>query len=311
MCVFLRLFLGMKFFRLICFFSFVLMFTSCEEDFVLVKKDFTSQLVVNSIFKPDQKWIVHVSTSRNILDPNSQIKNIENADVVIIEKKSGYKIYLEHKGDGIYSTDYYPPQIDKTYELVIEVPGYKTVKAASKVPKNANIVNIMKDVVSERVSTVNFQVKDVTKQYLIWNFITVKGKTGNPESEFTGIPKSFIYSFMDYNRSLASFTLNGSDVYTSDGTFSSSVVDGKEDDTSDENPNETDAPNVNDTDEFKNYLRVVTASSDLYNYYKSVERFLSAGNHNSSFSNSPEIYTNIENGIGVFAGYTEQYTEIE
>lgn len=302
----------MKFFRFFALLSLVLCLTSCEEDFVLVKKDFTPQLVINSVFKPDSKWFVHVSSSRDILNPKSQITNIENANVVIVEKLTKKKIYLDHVGDGIYSSNYYPPQPDKTYVLLVDVPGYKRVKAESMAPKKANIVNVIKDVVDEKVSTVNFQVKDDSKQYLIWNFISFKGSSGPADVIFTGNPKSFILSFMDYNHALSSFSGTGNDAVSSEGVFSSNITD-ESDDTEDgaSGGSGSEEPDLEASFVIKRYLRVVTASSNLYNYYKSVERFLSAGNHNSSFSNSPEIYSNIENGLGIFAGYTEQLTEIE
>jgi hypothetical protein len=42
-----------------------------------------------------------------------------------------------------------------------------------------------------------------------------------------------------------------------------------------------------------------------------VEKFTAADNHNSSFSQSPEIYSNIKNGLGIFAGYTEEFKEVK
>lgn len=287
------------------------MLSSCEEDFILIKDDFKPHIVVNSIFKPEHKWVVHVSTSRDMLNAKSEIKNVENANVVIVEKLSKYKIYLDHKGNGIYSADYYPPQPDKTYELYVEVPGFKTVKAESIAPKKANIVNISKDVVDKKVSSVNFEVKDESNKYLIWNFITSKNGSGYIDSNYTGNPKSFIFSFFNYSDALSSFSNTGNDAFSSDGTFTSNVID--EDDTSeiiDSNPN-PDGSGKSEEFVIKRYLRVVTASNNMYSYYKSVEQFLSASNHNSSFSNNPKIYSNIENGLGIFAGYTEELTEIE
>lgn len=304
----------MKYLSFLTLIFITLLYTSCEEDFVLTKKEFSPQLVINSVFKPDHKWVVHVSTSRDILNPDSHIKNVDNANVIIIEKFSQYKIYLKYKGDGIYSSDYYPPQPDKTYELVVEVPGYKTAKAQSIAPKKANIVNIIKDVVDEKVSKVNFEVKDDSNQYLIWNYISSNGKSGPVDTIFTGNPKSFAFGFFSYDNFLNGWSERGNDAISSDGVFSSNLVDGGGDGGK-SNGSDTiigDSDNTQTQEyEVKRYLRVVTASSNMYNYYKSVERFLSANNHNSSFSISPQIYSNIENGLGVFAGYTEQLTEIE
>lgn len=302
----------MKYLSLLSLICITLFYTSCEEDFVLTKKEFSPQLVINSVFKPGHKWVVHVSTSRDILNHESHIKNIDNANVIIIEKSSQYKIYLKYKGDGIYSSDYYPPQLGKTYELVVEVPGYKTVKAQSIAPKKANIVNIIKDVVDEKVSKVNFEVKNDSNQYLIWNYISSNSKSGPIDTIFTGNPKSFAFGFFNYDNFLNGWSERGNDAISSEGIFSSNLVDdGGDGGKSNGSDTIIGDPDQSQEVEIKRYLRVVTASSNMYNYYKSVERFLSAINHNSSFSNSPQIYSNIENGLGVFAGYTEELTEIE
>ena len=301
--------------RIIYYFTvFVLLltYTSCEEDFVFVKNNFTPQIVVNSVFKPDHKWMVHVSTSRDMLDPASKIRNVGNANVVIVESVSKYRIYLKHIGEGMYSADYYPPLPDKSYELIVEVPGFKTVKAKSSAPQKANIVNVFTDLINEKVTNVKFQVKDDKSQFLIWNFITSKGSNGPIDTIYTGNPKSFIFGFYNYDNALSSYIVSGKDAVTNSGVFSGNFVEdsGSADNSSKDNNGSSNEESANNT-EIKKYLRVVTASSNLYNYYKSVEKFLSAGNHNSSFSNSPQIYSNIENGLGIFAGYTEQLTEIE
>ena len=76
----------------------------------------------------------------------------------------------------------------------------------------------------------------------------------------------------------------------------------------DENTNNQD---TTVTTEIRKYLRIMTASQDLYNYFVTIEKFVAADNHNSSFSYSPAIYSNIQNGLGIFAGYTEEYKEIK
>lgn len=301
----------MRFLHLIVLLFLSWMLSSCEEDFVLVKNDFKPQIVINSIFKPDHKWVVHVSTSRDMLDRGSQIKNVENANVVIIEKLSKYKVYLDYKGDGVYSADYYPPRPDKTYELYVEVPGYKTIRAESIAPKKANIVNISKDFVDKKISSVNFEVKDDSNKYLIWNFITSRNGNNPVDTIYTGSPKSFIYGFFNYNDALSGFSNKGNDAVSSDGTFSSNIIDSDDIGGKDNSGQNHNGSGNSEAYVVKKYLRVVTASNTLYSYYKSVEQFLSASNHNSSFSNNPKIYSNIENGLGIFAGYTEQLTEIE
>ncbi len=296
---------------LVCAFT-VIMMISCEEDYVLVKKDFKPKIVVNSIFKPGENWIVNISTSKDILDETSEIHKIKNATVYIYEKRTnGNVIPLKHTADGNYTSPIYPPVADRTYELWVSVPSYDPIRAVSQAPKNANIVNIITDIVDKKVTKVNFQVKDEINNYLIWNFI--KSDIKNPlDSSFNGNPADLVTGIVKYNNLtnisnlLIGLTDAENNAVTSDGKFTSSVIndDPKNPDGTSGNPDQS-------VTETKKFLRFITASGDLYNYYKSVEKFLSAPNHNSSISNAPQIHSNITNGLGIFAGYTEEFKEIK
>lgn len=298
--------------QILFFVLIALLMSACEEDFILVKNDVKSKIVINSIFKPGEDWLVNISTSRDIFSEESQIRKIKNATVIIREKSSGREIYLSHIGNGDYTSKIYPPVADRTYELLVALPGYDLVKAQSKAPKNANIVNIISDVVDKKVTKVNFQVKDDINNYLIWNFI--KSDVKNPlDSSFTGNPKDLVTGIIKYrDLNNISNTLIGlkdadNNAVTSEGSFTSSVVN---DDESSQSENPSGNPGGNTT-ETKKFLRIITASGDMYNYYTSVEKFLKAPNHNSSISNTPHIYSNITNGLGIFAGYTEEFKEIK
>ncbi|MBK8669343.1 MAG: DUF4249 domain-containing protein [Saprospiraceae bacterium] len=284
----------------------LVLLASCEEDFLLTRPDFKPSVVVNCIFKDGKPWMVNLSYSRDILTTGSEINPITNAEVSVIEKSNGREIILKHINGGQYVSEIYPPQPDRTYELVVSVPGYDIVKAFSNAPKKANVVNIISDVVDKNITKVNFEIKDNISNYYIWNFIS--SNTKNPiDSSFNGNPKDLVSGINKYNN--ISGYLNGlsntndNDANSSGGVFTSNV--------STVNPNDNEIENQGTTEVTKRYLRLLTASKDLYNYYKTVEKFASADNHNSSFSYTPEIYSNIQNGLGIFAGYTEEFKEIK
>lgn len=291
----------------ICFLLTVILISSCEEDFILDRSNYKPKIVVNSIFKPGEDWVVNLSSSRDFLVKDSEIRNIENATVTVIEKSNGRELRLNHVGNGKYVSKIYPPVADKTYELIVESDGFETVNASSKAPNKANVINVISDVVDQKTTKVNFEVKGNTNNYLIWNFINSNPK--NPiDSTFTGNPKSLVTGIIKYNNIsnyLGGLTESTNNAITQEGSFSAEVrnEDNTEEGSTPNNPN----PNGNS----KRYLRILTASVDLYNYYQTVEKFIAADNHNSSFSHSPQIYSNIKNGLGIFAGYTEEFKEIK
>lgn len=281
--------------------------SSCEEDFIIERHDFKPKIVVNAIFKPGENWKVHISSSRDLFVKDSEIHAIENAKIEIKEKSTGRILTFDHIGDGYYITKNWPPEKDKTYEITVEANGFEKVTASSKAPKNANVINIISDVVDKNVTKVNFEIKDNSNNYLIWNFISAN-KNNPLDTTFTSNPKNLVAGIIKYNNInsyLGSLTDNENNGVVQEGSFSGNV------NTKDTNKDGSNPGDPNTTVETKKFLRMMTTSVDLYNYYKTVEKFISSDNHNSSFSYSPQIYSNIKNGLGIFAGYTEEYKEIK
>jgi hypothetical protein len=56
---------------------------------------------------------------------------------------------------------------------------------------------------------------------------------------------------------------------------------------------------------FKYELRVMTISKELYDYYSSLEEYYQNGSHSHSGEAPFQLYTNVSNGAGIFAGFSE------
>lgn len=276
---------------------------SCEEDFVLIRGTFKPSVVVNSVFTVNQPWVVKLTYSRDLLDHKTKITPITDAEVEVIEKSTGRIIPLEQDIDGVYKSDIYRPQADKTYELRVNVEGYPQITSSSMAPKNAQV-----EIISDVVERVDFEIRDAGQNYYIWNLIF--SNPSNPiDTTYITDPKNLVSSINKYNNIagyLSDLTNPNPNDAESQGTKSSLFL---------PNPNNgsnTGSGQVPDsTIQIKRYLRFLTVSKDLYSYYKTVEKFNASDNHNSSFSQNPEIHSNIKNGLGIFAGYTESYKEIK
>ncbi len=285
-------------------------FIGCEEDYILHRGDFKPSIVVNSIFTVNKPWVVNLTFSRDILVSGSSIQTVNNAKVFVVEKSNGRIILLENKGNGLYRSDIFPPEADKTYVLNVLVDGYKNITASSISPKNASVVNIVSgefDQDGEKKTKVDFEIKDITNNYYIWNLI-IDNKLNQQDTNFSGNPKDLVQSIKKYN-DLSGYIYDNSnpirnDAVSQGGSFSTYNQNNNLDGSGSSSGNGSNAVK-------KKYLRLLTVSKDLYSYYKTVEKFTSAENHNSSFSQTPDIYSNIQNGLGVFAGYTEKYIEVK
>lgn len=274
---------------------------SCEEDYVLIRGTFKPSIVVNSAFTVNKPWVVSLTYSRDLLDHKTKITPVTNAEVEIIEKSTGLIIPLREVEDGIYTTDINPPKADKTYELKVNVEGYPQVTSSSMAPKNAQV-----EILSDVVERVDFEIKDIGQNYYIWNLIFTN--TSTPiDTTYAPDPKNLVSSINKYNN-IAGYLIdlsnpNPNDAESQGPKSSLYLPDG-------EGSNSGSGQIPDSTAQVKRYLRFLTVSKDLYAYYKTVEKF-GFDNHNSSFSQNPEIHTNIKNGLGIFAGYTETYKEIK
>ena len=54
----------------------------------------------------------------------------------------------------------------------------------------------------------------------------------------------------------------------------------------------------------------MTVSKDLYDYYRSIEIYRLRGQVNSSITQPVEVYTNIDGGLGIFAGLAAEVLDI-
>jgi hypothetical protein len=274
---------------------------SCEEDYVLIRGTFKPSIVVNSAFTVNKPWVVSLTYSRDLLDHKTKITPVIGAEVEIIEKSTGLIIPLKEVEDGIYTTDINPPKADKTYELKVNVAGYPQITSSSMAPKNAQV-----EIISDIVERVDFEIKDIGQNYYIWNLIFTN--TSNPiDTTYAPDPKNLVSSINKYNN-IAGYLIdlsnpNPNDAESQGPKSSLYLPDGEGG-----NPGSGQIPDS--TAQVKRYLRFLTVSKDLYAYYKTVEKF-GFDNHNSSFSQNPEIHSNIKNGLGIFAGYTETYKEIK
>ena len=290
-----------KFLRIYCTLMITLILSSCEEDFALVKPAFTPSIVVNSVFTVGEPWVVNLSLSRDILENGSTMPFVENAEVVVIDQSNGRRIYLSYVGDGNYRSKIYTPIVERRYELEVNVPGYDVISATSTPPKFSEVT--ISDVVEselDKSTTVDFHINDVQNGFYIWNLII--SSPSNPiDTFYTGSPSKLISSVNYYNQLAGLVELIGSpvnDAEASGGEFSTTHLDFQP---------ASDSTVILQT---KRYLRLLTASKELYSYYKSVDRF----NENpigSSISYSTDIYSNIKGGLGIFAGFSEKYHEIK
>jgi hypothetical protein len=100
------------------------------------------KLVVNSFVKPDSLWSASISLNRFILTADSlQHKRVENATVVVHDE-NGPVATLQHVGYGMYKSQTEKPQAGKEYTIHVSAPDYKSVGGKSMIPIAATITSV-------------------------------------------------------------------------------------------------------------------------------------------------------------------------
>lgn len=281
---------------LIIIISVAVLAMSCEKIIDIDIPDNEKKIVVNSVFCPDSLIWVNVSKSLNILD-DQNVKFIENAKVQLFEDGEAVEDLL-YFGGGFYRSMSFRPVHGKTYQVLVSSEGLTSVNAENEVPTPVHFISI--DTSSSR-----FNDMDV---------VECKMRINDPanEANYYLLSVRRLFRYMDYDSTFISeiispLWLESNDPvveewidYGSGLLFSDDMIDGKNYDFSfmlymwDLADSETDSAKV--------YFNLFSISKDYYLYAKSYQmNRISAGN---PFAEPVQVYSNVNNGIGVFAGYS-------
>lgn len=289
----------------------LLMATSCE---VPIEIEGEPQLVVQSLFSDKQDLIVYVTESN--LRSNVPGKNVDNATVSLFSGDSlnflTTLVYINDAQNQRYQSIGFDPKEGVVYMLSVEVPGHKPVTATTTIPIAVNInedgsnhesfattgdlghVDIQFDVsvsINDPAEHKNYyhilfaqemisQVVDVDgyitydTSFLNTNenlFIVCTSECGNIQQMFD-FP-SFILNDLEFNGRLIKFNFEGHYSYD---------------------------PEIYQRGDFR--LEMRTVSNDYYqNTLNLLNKTDGVGGILTDFNDE---FTNVNNGVGVFAGYT-------
>lgn len=263
---------------------------SCEKD-LYISDSVDSKLVVNSILKVNDTIRINLSKTRNILDPADSIDWVRNADVYLRIDDNKFTEKLTYRSDGFYSSSAFVGEYSKEYELEISHPNYENVFATAKMPDKplGAVTFIAHENGTTNNSRTTFEIEITNKsqnKYFIWemfnnesqnplNIVSLDMKTDNILPDFSQSPERIFINASKY------------DTETLNSPFSTT--------------------NLVEKDIQTAKVRLITVNEDMYNYYKSLELF------NNSTVNQVEpieIFTNIENGLGIFGAVAETVLSI-
>ena len=274
---------------------FILGLYSCEKIIPFSGEVVQPKIVVNSFFSSSKNWKVFLTKSLSVTD-TGKLDYIDNASVLIKDEQNKIVDVLQHDSLGIYSGSSIP-QLGERYKIEVEALEYNSVYAEDYLPNEVAISNVdtlTSYLNNEKILDLDIAINDPILEenyyYLKVNvgLNTVDGfyetkrlqiLVNNPLYENSG-PERW-----ENKAIFTDFLFNG-DSKTIKTAIKLPIV-----------VNDV-AYNLSDLDYLEIRLNNLTKSKYLYK--KSYDLYENASGN--PFAQPIQVYSNITNGIGIFAG---------
>lgn len=270
----------------------IICITGCETQSVLDLPEIDSKLVVNSIFYADSLFKINITSSK----PNNskdfylmqKFDYVKDATIIITQEGISYDDF-EYKEKGFYISKSFMPKTSVACQLIVNAEDFKPVQSQSKIPYRINIDSIYYSYINDpetgdRVLKVNLVWNDPADE----NYYYIFGIKENSEGYFSkGTPDIYLRNhpiFGDWSLKASKKLLVFDDKIFNGKRFNFELLMHKES-----------APYGLTIYSF--YLCHI--SKDFYLWAESLGRY---SEQNSFFDEPVVVYSNIENGLGIFAG---------
>ena len=285
--------------------------SACEQVIEPDLPDHDPRLVVHALFTSDGGWSAHVGRSSGILEPLSyRDRSVADAAVELL---AGERIVSElrfNEAARVYVFEDGALQAGETYSLQVSAPGFETVRATDTVP--APVPTSLRPGTRGDLS-IELEIQDPPGeenfyQVSLYQVFTGRGATRLEGTLSTRDPSIMADNSVDESP-FEEGTFEGRAPYFRDTlfdgrtheielTYTGAWVEGgrilqEEDDLEHAG--------------FTAYLQVLYISETYYEYLKTAR--LHDETRENPFAEPLNVYGNVENGYGIFAGYSSRTFE--
>lgn len=283
------------------------LFLFCKKKIDLELPNEEKKIVVDCKFFNDSGFELLLTNSKGTLS-NEKFNHVSGAKVEILDNNLNQLAILQENSTfghlNYASNSGFTFTKGKTYNLKISAPNFETVYAKTNVPVSSKITNVTSSVLpgSGNISRkIQLKFKDSVP---IKNYYSVEVVTDcfSVDSNISGgVDSNFRFrtkgDLATSNLKVSGFLFNTKVIY-----FDDKASNGNQ-----SNPLEFIVSYefdslVNPTDIFKTYITLSTLSEELFRFRVSLDEFKS--NQNNPIQQPFNIYSNIENGFGIFGGYS-------
>jgi hypothetical protein len=269
------------------------LFTACE---LIVDVDVPfdgEQIVVDSFFDPDSLWKVTLSLNRHILDPNEiNFKRVSDA-VIEIHDENGLVTTLQYTENGKYVSLTEKPAAEKQYTMFVNSLKYGTVNAVSHAPVVTLIKSVEREDIikgNERFTVFRLKIHDKkeTKDFYHLKVDYTQEQYNNQSGEIRSFTRSIPIG-SDNPELSDQFISAEQGLLIKDVLFNGEETEIKF---------RIDAGHLSGITEFSIALKSI--SEDYFRYMAT--RQLQKEINGDPFAQPVNVFNNVTNGFGIFAG---------
>ena len=286
----------------LCGLLLLLALSACEQVIEPDLPEHTPRLVLQAFFTADSTWVAFVGRSVGILEPMPE-REMAVADATVELLKEG-RVIDELKffqRDRVYVWEKGALQAGESYLLRVSAPGFAAIEATDAIPT---------PVPTEIVSYLTRP--SVRSDSRIKGDISIKLEIQDPPGE-TNYYQIRMFAFFRSERLEGSFSTQDPSIIADNAAdepftefytapfFKDTLFDGQ--------THEIElSSNYNVPEHTRLFLQILDISETYYEYVKSAE--LHEFTQENPFAEPVSVYSNVENGYGIFAGYSSQIFEL-
>ena len=293
--------------------------TSCEKEFILNPPESDKLIVINSIFNNSE--VLSASVTETLVVQQNDVVELTNAKVSLFENDNFIENLVYSKKEGEEIGQFYSsiiPQLGATYKLEVENVNNKKVIAESELPSEVFLESGLATwIVWSTPEDTSFIIRyyfeiDFTDPaednyyYITASLPVYKKDTINNTRSFDSWQYAEILTGDLPNHQIY---INNALLFK-DGTFNNGYkkITGTVTTSSQPDVFYYDDDPINELDKTKMRFQLHTLSKDAYNFCSSYARKIAA--QDDLYSEPIVIFTNVENGLGLFAGESISNVEV-
>ena len=283
------------------YFALLITIFSCEKIIPFEQELESNKVVVNGIYLKDSIWKIHLSKSKYILDTTTSTQ-LENVTISILDQNSNITDTLHYVDNGFYVGSKSPN--NGSYMLKVKTSINENITSTSTLPNT--IPAILTDTLSyvnngkNRLEiSLNFEDPITDENYFEVGVYMKKRKISITTNTNGQIDTNYSITYKWMN--LKCDDQNIEKTINNNLIFNDKIFNGSNKTIKFDVRNRVKDFSNDPSNEILNFdIYFMNISSSLYHFHKSLKNHVNSSS--DPFSQPAQVYSNINNGIGIFGG---------